>query len=537
MIAKHKKKEVEKMNGEELLPYIEQIYRFCAKRLRNRHDAEDLASEIICHAIEGLSKYKINSLESWIWRIAHNRYARYIDHKNKEMAHFSDKELFEIENDYCTIDEYAIENEFEPIFRALHTLSAQYKDIFVDYYIGEMSVKELSCKYELPESTVKWRLNIGRSKIKERIGDNTMSKIYKRINWETTSCNGNMDTYKYLHSQVARAICLAAYEKPVTVEEISIATGLPTMYIEDELPKLEYGDAIEKVGSKYRTNFIIFSLKNRTTAENDTEKLIKTAADIIEEMLKKAEKKISEMNFYGNNFGIKRLGYILVSYLIRQKKGGIMEKLNLKRGNYPPRKDGGYGWFIVSETADENEDLPEYNSGCNESANETCSIYYYHLGKYFEKDITHRGSSQWLCDNNIIQKCSDGFIPDGVISDEDIARLISLNLAVKDGNKFKLNFPYFTTAQFMELIESITVDNSEFDALFTEYIISLRKSFEKFVPKHLNDQINQWVSCYANGIIAYITEELISQGILEKPDEEKVLVNGVFCVEGKLKSI
>ena len=62
---------------------------------------------------------------------------------------------------------------------------------------------------------------------------------------------------------MSRAICLAAYEKPVTVEEISISTGIPTMYIEDELKRLEYGDAVKKINSKYATDFIIFRLKDR----------------------------------------------------------------------------------------------------------------------------------------------------------------------------------------------------------------------------------------------------------------------------------
>ncbi len=55
-----------------------------------------------------------------------------------------------------------------------------------------------------------------------------------------------MNSNKYLLDQVSRAICEAAYETPLTVEEISLATGLPTMYVEDFLPNLIYGDAIEQ---------------------------------------------------------------------------------------------------------------------------------------------------------------------------------------------------------------------------------------------------------------------------------------------------
>ena len=69
-----------------------------------------------------------------------------------------------------------------------------------------------------------------------------------------------MNSNRYLYSALSRAICLVAYEKPVTVEEISISTGIPTMYIEDELKRLEYGDAVRKINSKYATDFIIFRL-------------------------------------------------------------------------------------------------------------------------------------------------------------------------------------------------------------------------------------------------------------------------------------
>lgn len=71
------------MDENKIIPYIEPIFRFCCKRLSNRYDAEDLASEIICYILDGMKKYKIESLDAWVWRIAHNRYARFIDARNK----------------------------------------------------------------------------------------------------------------------------------------------------------------------------------------------------------------------------------------------------------------------------------------------------------------------------------------------------------------------------------------------------------------------------------------------------------------------
>ena len=407
------------MDENKIIPYIEPIFRFCCKRLSNRYDAEDLSSEIICHILDGISKYQIESLDAWVWRIAYNRYARFIDARNKNQIVLScEDELFDIA-DYSDIDEDNTQEQYETVFRYLHTLSSEYKNIFVDYYIGELSIRSLAKKYSLPETTIKWRLNVGRQKIRDRIGEDKMDKVYQRINWNTTVCNGNMNSHKYLHTQIARAISLAAYEKPLTVEEISISTGIPTMYIEDELPRLEYGDAICKIGNKYATNFIIFRLKDRKQTEDVSASAINMLADKFEALLTTAEDKINAIDFYGNNFGIGRLGYIIIPYLLRRKIRDVKNnRLKLENGPYPPRKDGGYGWFIVEETIDENENCAEYNSGCNVAGDDSGSeykipshIYYYWISKYFDYSIYHNKGIRWMCANGIPQNSSNGVIP------------------------------------------------------------------------------------------------------------------------------
>ena len=355
------------MDQNEILKYVEPILRFCKKRLHNSHDAEDLAGDIILHILSGMKKYEIESLDAWVWRIAHNRYARFIGAQSKHIMILSgDESLFDIADPINNIESEAEENDkYQMVFQYLHTLASEYKNIFVDYYLGEKSVRELSAKYSLPETTIKWRLNEGRRKIKDRIGENKMDKIYKRINWNTGTCNGNAEPDKYLHSQIARAICLAAYEKPVTVEEISVATGIPTMYIEDELPRLEYGDAIKKTGNKYATDFIIFSLENNCKLENVSARLVKKLADHFEKSFTEKADSVERLVFYGNDFGMERLGYIAVPFILRNLVNKIKTELRFENGVYPVRKDGGWGWFIVAESKDECENTDDYNTGCN----------------------------------------------------------------------------------------------------------------------------------------------------------------------------
>mgnify|MGYP002509245601 FL=1 len=80
------------MEGNEIIPYIEPIFRFCCRRLSQRYDAEDLASEIICHILDGMGKYKITSLDAWVWRIAHNRYAMFLEARNREQTVLAEDE-------------------------------------------------------------------------------------------------------------------------------------------------------------------------------------------------------------------------------------------------------------------------------------------------------------------------------------------------------------------------------------------------------------------------------------------------------------
>ena len=106
-------------------------------------------------------------------------------------------------------------------------------------------------------------------------------------------------------------------------------------------------------------------------------------------------------------------------------------------------------------------------------------------------------------------------------------------LIVKARNGYRLNFACFSEKQFDEFITLFDMEDENLDNMLTEWIVSVRKSFTKFVPKHLDDQINQWVSGYLFQIIGYVIDELIRRGTLRKPDMDKPLIDGVFYAEGK----
>ena len=519
----------------DIIQYIEPVLHFCVKRLNNRQDAEDLAGEIMVHILNGIRKYHIESLEKWVWSIAHNRYARFKNKQNKINEVQFENDYAKTEDVYDFIDELIISNEYQKIFKTLHTLSCEYRDILVDYYIERLPVKQIAKNYKLTETTVKWRLNIGRKKIKTGMEEKTMDKIYKRINWDTGSCNGSVDTERYLHSQVARAICEAAYEKPLAVEEISKKTGLPAMYIEDELPQLINGEAIIKDGNKYAANFIVLRIRDNKEMIKNFSPIIKDIADFYSQAFKNHENDVSKIGFYGSGFTMKKLGYIALCASLRGKITKIKNGLNMDDGPFPPRLDGGFGWFIVREWA---ESIDETNTGLwlsvksNPVKYEKDFMYCFYIGKYHHWDIYHHGGIEWIYDNKIIEKSDNGVIQNGALTGDDKVRLIKTNLIFKDGSDYKFNFPVFEKEQYEKFTGYFNKPDDKLDAMLEQLIISIQKSFKSFVPKRLDSQINQWISGYSEKISSFTAEELMKRGVINKPDGEKPMTDGVFYVKG-----
>lgn len=528
-----------KYTKEDIVQFVEPVYRFSMKRLHDPYDAEDLTSEIMLYVLDGLDKYDIHSLEGWVWRIAHNRYARFIQRKKQNQEILMPDYALDMDKDYTELDVDAVVESHEKVFNFLHTLSRDYRHIFVDYYLGGLPVKKLAARYGLSSSTIKWRLNIGRQKIRERMDlterdDFPMDRIYKRLNWNTKTCNGNMNPDAYLHTQLARAICESVYEKPLTVEDISLQTGIPALYIEDELPRLIYGDAVEQTGSKYAADFIILRMCDKARMQEKFTPYIKEIADFFESILSHKEKEISRMPFYGAGFGIARLGYIGVQASLRSRIWQIKGQLGLASEAFPPRKDGGYGWFVVEETEDEREWADDYAAGCNTSSRNGHYLYYFHIGKYFDFTMYER-----LNDLHI-SGLEEGHLPSGSLSQEQILRLMQVNLLRKeDGNRYSLNFPCFTPETFHGFL-SVFDDlhgAEKVDKALKILIQEIYRDFKAFTPKRLESQIPSWLSCYVGRICGLVIEELINRRCLTQPQEDEVMVNGVFHITGPYMAV
>ena len=70
--------------------YLEAIFYFCLKKTGNVHDAQDLSQEISECILEQIERgAQPLSISAWVWRIARNRYSRWVKEKQLRSCFFN----------------------------------------------------------------------------------------------------------------------------------------------------------------------------------------------------------------------------------------------------------------------------------------------------------------------------------------------------------------------------------------------------------------------------------------------------------------
>lgn len=500
-----------------LLEYATPVFKYCIRRLHNIHDAQDLSQEILMEVLKGLTRgYKIDHLSAWIWKIAHHRYARKLDSSKNHCISLQDSGLDMLLYDDTSFE--AAENELMQnfIFQAIGSIAQSHRDILVDYYVKELSYSQIAQKHGLPLNTVKTRLFYGKQKLKERV-DKVMceyKRVYSRLNWHIM-CNGNMDPNRYLNKQIARAICEAAYEKPITIEEISMLTGIPCLYIEDEIRHLMFGEAIVPLGDKYVTDFILHTKE----IQEETLQILQGKCDAVGSkllgQLEDFDSDIRSIGFYGNDFSSVHLWWTLIPLAVRNAVYQARQFIpQIDYSIFPHRMDGGYGYFVVHES--ENERI-ETNTGCNSYTNGEYwnkRFEYYWWGKHFSPTL-----------NTILHRAAYMNFPNGLfdlaaLPQEDLAQLIQYGLVAKNRGQFCWNIPLYTAVQEGTLTGIL----SKIASVITEDIVEAAEKvytiYIKNVPKRLHSQINGVLGGEIHRIISLIIDKYIENGFLEVPDDE-----------------
>ncbi len=249
--------------------YLGKIFYFCLRKTGNEMEAEELSSDITVSILQELQKGVIpENFSAWIWRIAKNRYARWVEKKHRRGELFEDSDITEhidLFDEARNAEEALIHREdLMRLRRELAFIRTDYRNVLVAFYIEDKSLPVIAKSLSLPLGTVKTRLINARKILKEGMD---MAREFGKLsykpehiefsNYVKNSSNGEpWSLYKRL---LPKNILLAAYRTPMTAEELSLELGVALPYLEEEITVLESRFLLRKTGKKYESTVTIIS--------------------------------------------------------------------------------------------------------------------------------------------------------------------------------------------------------------------------------------------------------------------------------------
>ena len=150
--------------------YWKRVFNLAYKFVARYDDAEDLTQEIFVKLFRALETYdRRASFETWLTRVTRNLCIdRYRRRRREEQRFTGDVDLDTLRLDELTSTPDAAlaqRDEIATVRRALAKLPATYREAVALRDVHDLSYEEIARRLQLPEGTVKSRINRGRKEL------------------------------------------------------------------------------------------------------------------------------------------------------------------------------------------------------------------------------------------------------------------------------------------------------------------------------------------------------------------------------------
>lgn len=435
------------MNTDEIIQYYDDLMRLAVSKCGSQTDAEDLVGDTMLAAFSYINKGgRIEHPKTWLANTLCHKYNDSLRKKYRAPTTVNFEDSFEIPAEE---EEYFSSEDAAKIRKELNHIAYVNREVLIRYYFGRQSVSDIAAWLGIPEGTVKSRLATGRSQMKK--GLETMEtrenylpgKLYLSFGG---SDGPNMEPISLVENDlIAQNLLILAYEKPITVSDLSKAIGIPTAYIEPIIKKLVDGELMAETASgKVYADFLI-------TKPQDRLKNFKPQLDFVDRHFDTIWNIIAKMSAEISGFGF-------VSALESKQKTeldryAVLKALQdfqhcgtgkIEAPHFPERRDG--GWWFAQATA--------FNAGYNTKEYNEASEYAIQGG--------HR--------------TSESFVDDGTRS----VRLYEFDTTLWDsphryGGAFDHYFKYIIPLLWRLYTDKTIDDSSEIPNEFISYIPSLER--------------------------------------------------------------
>jgi RNA polymerase sigma-70 factor (ECF subfamily) len=128
---------------------FERVFAFIARRLLDRHDAEDVTAEVFQHALANLNKFEWRGVPFaiWLYRIAANAMADRWKQRSRESVHHTSDDL---DQSHWPDIERRI-----ALFRLVDQLPADQRSVVIKRFVEEKSIRDIAVEFGRSEGAIK----------------------------------------------------------------------------------------------------------------------------------------------------------------------------------------------------------------------------------------------------------------------------------------------------------------------------------------------------------------------------------------------
>ena len=495
------------MTNDEIIQYYDYLMRLAASKCNSQLDAEDLVGDTMLAAFAYIhSGGTIQHPKTWLVNTLYHKHNDNLRKKYRSPITVCLDEGFDISEEET--EEYLSSEEAAKIRKELNHLAYITREVMIRFYYGSQSVADIADGLNIPEGTVKSRLSTGRSQMKKGLVTMETRENYLpgRLNLSFGGSDGlKGEPISLVEGDlIAQNLLILAYDKPITISDLSKAIGIPAAYIEPIVKKLIDGELMVQMDSgKVYSDFIISKaqdiLKNFESQKNFAHKQFDTVWNIVEKM----SDKISKMDFVKSMDSEERTKLDRYAVLKALQDFQHFGTGKIESPKFPKRKDGGW-WFAQAIALDagyntkEYMDASEYCIHGGHRTSEAVSVGRTKRIRLYEFDTTlwdspHRfgGSYElyfkhiipllWSIYDGISHETSD--IPNDFIS--YIPTLEQFGVIGRTEDKLCVKIPVLKKTDYDEICAVIKNATEEIKVSigkeFTTFITSLKTP----IPKHL----------------------------------------------------
>ena len=504
---------------------MQKIYRYCVRRLGNTAEAEDVASDIIVELLRSYARVENDeAIYGYIWSVAGNLCRNYW----RKYAKYDHGEIPEDYTGMCMVtpeESFLHKQDITLLRRELSMLSEKYRRIMIEYYMKSKSCEEIAQQMHMSVTNVKQYLFEGRKKVREGMDVQREYGVYSyapekfSMNFWGDSSKGYWELFR---RKLPGSIMLAVYDKPRSIEELSMEVGVAVPYLEEEVEILEKYELLIKKGKKYYSNIVIYSNDWTRKMHEEVKSVLEERIDTIKEMVDKGVSLLekTDYSFYMDDLNARR--WFVLMLIFWEAVHAAEDKMKT-RLSFPLLANGSKG-YVMGMRGEFSDDI----SGMN-------GIYgMYSLKRGYVRILNYK-----LLSDKVLSPFDRGCVCGEVLKAaeerlsetehmETLSELIEKGFVRIVDEKINPCYAEISEKDYRELKEKLADEIDHIAGLAAEHRDKAGKELEKITPKEIPaaKEVGSIVSMWS--MLEKIVPVVLESGYMQRGKEGQNLTTFYF---------